>query len=133
MKKTAGSDQLSGYTSSLYETNPGGYTVMEYPEDFALQVRTTRTRNGVDDTEWNSHDAAAHSKSAVLWCIGSLPRSAGCQMRPYMGGAAMFMWGFGWGSFADRGAAGTARRCLAGVGFLSRRLDETKRKSSRLS
>ena len=42
----------------------------------------------------------------------------------------MSMWGFGWGIYADRGAAGAARRCLTGVGLLSYRLGETERKSS---
>ena len=34
-----------------------------------------------------------------------------------------------WG-FAERGAAGAARRCLTSAGFLSYRLDETERKGS---
>ena len=45
-------------------------------------------------------------------------------------GLGLFMWGFGWGSSADRCAAGAARRCLTGVVFLSYRLDETERESS---
>ena len=43
------------------------------------------------------------------------------------------MWGFGWGSFVDLGAAGVARRCLTGVGFLSYCLDEIERKGFRHS
>ena len=47
--------------------------------------------------------------------------------------AELFMLGFGWGSFADRGTAGATRRCLTGFAFLSYRLDETERKGPRNS
>ena len=43
------------------------------------------------------------------------------------------MWGFGWGSFAERGAAGATRPCFLVLRSLPCRLDETWRKGSGLS
>ena len=43
----------------------------------------------------------------------------------------MFMWEFGWGSFAGRGAARAARHRFPELSSLSYRLDETERKGSR--
>ena len=40
----------------------------------------------------------------------------------------MFMWGFGWEGFADRGAAGAARHCFLALRFLPCRFDYKNRK-----
>ena len=45
----------------------------------------------------------------------------------------IYKWGFELGSFADLGATGAARRCLAGVAFLSYRLYEIERQGPRQS
>ena len=45
----------------------------------------------------------------------------------------LFMWEFGWGSFAGRGAAGAARHCFLALSTPPYRLDEIERKGSRHS